>query len=387
MSGRMLPRTLMLLLAALVGAAVPARAQEAPEVQWRNDYGSARKEAQEKKLPLVLDFVTRTCIHCNNMDKTTFRDPRIVSLLNERFIPLKVDGEAQANLTQALGISLFPTLVLAASDGKILHPPLVGYQEAGVFHEHLLRVLANSAEPDWMLRDHQLALKAVQTKDYARAITTLRRIVEDGKARPIQVSSHKTLQELESLGQERLQRAKEMFERGQVVEAMEAINDTIRQFPGLQVAREGSDMLARAAQSPELRNQQRSKRAKELLAQAQEFYKAKDYVPCLDRLEILMTSYGDLNEGQEASQISSNIKNDPDSLQAACETLSERLSNLYLAQADSWLRKDQPERARGCLQKVVQSFPGSRQAESAQIRLGQLAGIPARQIDAVSNKQ
>src|SRR5262245_17732120 len=130
-------KKLVLLLAALGGYATPLVAQEAAEVQWRTDYALARQEAQQKKLPIVLDFVTRTCVHCKNMDLTTFRDPRIVALMNERFIPLKIDGEVEARLSQALGINLFPTLVLAGADGKILHPPLIGYQEAGVFHEHL----------------------------------------------------------------------------------------------------------------------------------------------------------------------------------------------------------------------------------------------------------
>src|SRR5262245_53906621 len=101
-----LSRNLVILLAALGGFAAPSLAQEAPEVQWRTDYALARKEAQDRKLPIILDFVTRTCVHCKNMDLSTFRDPRIVALMNERFIPLKVDGEVDVRLSQALGINL-----------------------------------------------------------------------------------------------------------------------------------------------------------------------------------------------------------------------------------------------------------------------------------------
>lgn len=381
----------MLLLLGLFGWLPSlASAQEAgvPEIRWRYDYNVARKEALEKKLPIVIDFYTKICFYCTKMDMTTFRDPRVAGLINERFIPLKLDGDIEKNLTTFLGINAFPTFVLAGSDGKILHPPLVGYQDAPVFFEHLQRVLANNSEPDWMLRDHQLAVKLIQGKEYARAIGTLRRIVEDGKARPVQTASLKLLQDLEGLGQERLGKAKDLVAKGQLVEAMESVNDTLRIFPGLQVTRDGTELLARISQAPEMRNQQRGKRAQELLAQAQEFYKLKDYIPCLDRCEVLMASYGDLAEGAEASQISTAIKADPEWLQSACEVLGDRLGNLYLALADSLLRKGQPDRARFYLERVVRSFPGTRQAESAQIRLGQLAGMPARRvdIDAASNR-
>jgi tetratricopeptide (TPR) repeat protein len=248
--------------------------------------------------------------------------------------------------------------------------------------------LANVSEPDWMLREHQLALKAIQTKEFPKAIASLRRILEDGKARPVQVTSQKLLMDLEGLGQERLARAKDLFDRGQIPEAVDALNDTLRTFPSLQVAKDGNDMLTRISQSAEMRNQTRNKRAQELLAQAQEFYKLKDYIPCLDRIEILMASYGDLTEGQEASQISANIKSDPEWLQSACEVMGDRLGNLYLSLAESLLRKGQPDRARFYLERVVRSFPGTRQAESAQIRLGQLAGMPARrvEIESVNNR-
>src|SRR5688572_3324813 len=100
MSGHRLLWKLVMLLGALGNCAAPGFAQEGTftEVKWRLDYNIARKEALERKLPIVIDFVTKTCFHCNRMDATTFRDPRIVSLMNERFIPLKMDGDVEVNL-------------------------------------------------------------------------------------------------------------------------------------------------------------------------------------------------------------------------------------------------------------------------------------------------
>src|SRR4051812_46092581 len=72
-------------------SAPPAPA--APEIQWRHDYAAALKEAQDKNLPLVIDFGTVNCYWCKKLDESTFRDARIVRALNDRFVPLKVDGE------------------------------------------------------------------------------------------------------------------------------------------------------------------------------------------------------------------------------------------------------------------------------------------------------
>src|SRR5262249_43142180 len=126
----------------LVAAALLARSASAQEIEWREDYNAARREAQERGLPLVLDFSTENCFWCKKLDDTPFRDPLVAPLLRERFIPLKVDAQRNAALTEALRIQSFPTVVLAAPDGKILGT-LEGYTEAGRFHEQLQRALAS----------------------------------------------------------------------------------------------------------------------------------------------------------------------------------------------------------------------------------------------------
>src|SRR5689334_21412720 len=99
---------------------VSAAVAPAQSVTWRYDYAAARREAQEKGRPLVLDFITDNCFWCTKLDTTTFQDPSVASLLNDKFVPLKVHAAQNAALTEALRIQLFPTVVLASPDGKIL---------------------------------------------------------------------------------------------------------------------------------------------------------------------------------------------------------------------------------------------------------------------------
>ncbi|MFO0865309.1 MAG: DUF255 domain-containing protein [Gemmataceae bacterium] len=357
------------------------------KIAWRSDYQTARKESQEKNRPLVIDFFTDPCPWCVKMDTTTYADPAIVALLNEKFIPLKVHGGTETKLAAALQIASYPTTVFAGPDGKILGTE-VGYREPARFSELLQRLGASQAAPDWMLRDLNLAQKWVGQGEYGRAIYALKTIVEEGKGRPAATEAYKLLQLVEGKAAERLAKAREMQEKGQGTEAIAFLTETISMFPGIQASRDASDMLtsfakAQAAnvQTAEQKNAARLKRAGELMTQARDFYKGKEYLLCLDRCEILVAGYSDMTEGQDAFVLISEIRANPEWMQAAADTLSDRLGGVYLALADTLLKKGQPQRAEFYLQRVVHSFPGTRQAESAQIRLAQLQGLPTRRVD------
>lgn len=88
------------------------------QVKWRHDYAAARREAKETNRPMVLDFGTKSCFWCKKLDGSTFRDATVVKEMNERFIPIKIDAEEQAQLATTLGIESFPTLLFAAPDGR-----------------------------------------------------------------------------------------------------------------------------------------------------------------------------------------------------------------------------------------------------------------------------
>lgn len=352
--------------------AVPGLAQE---VQWRHDYNSARKEAVERAKPLLLDFGTENCFWCKKLDASTFRDPAVAGLLNERFVPLKIDATRDAALADLLRIHSYPTLVLAAADGKILGT-LEGFQDAPTLYEQLRRVLVAVSSPDWMTRDYQEAVKAVAASDIPRAVALLKTLVEDGQERPVQVQGRQLLQDLERQAADRLAQARTLEQKGQPNDAAALLTEVQRQFMGTRAAAEAGQMLTSLTTKPELRNELRNRRARELLAQAREDYRAQQYLCCLDRCEALANGYMDLLEGAEALQLAEEIKNNPEWMQQVCEGLTTRLGNLYLAQAESWLKKGQPQQAVQCLERVLQACPGTRQAEAAQSRLGQIQGRP-----------
>jgi len=113
-------------------------------VQWRSDYNTARREATEKGLPLFLDVGTEECYHCRRLDQSTYRDRAVAKLLNERFVPLKINANREPALAQVLRIQAYPTLIFAGPDGKIMGM-VEGYLEAPRLAEHLNPPLATAA--------------------------------------------------------------------------------------------------------------------------------------------------------------------------------------------------------------------------------------------------
>ena len=120
-----------------------ASSLQAEEIQWRADYAAARQEARESNRPLLMDFGTANCTWCKKLDASTFRDPAVIKQINEQFIAVKVDADKSRELTTALNIDSFPTLVFAAPDGKILGMQK-GFVEAAAFNQQLRHAHADS---------------------------------------------------------------------------------------------------------------------------------------------------------------------------------------------------------------------------------------------------
>src|SRR4051794_38233320 len=86
---------------ALCLLAVAAARLGAADVEWRTDYARALAEATEKGRPLLVDMGTENCYWCKQLDLRTFIDPDLTKLLNERCVPLKVDGSKNDYLVKA----------------------------------------------------------------------------------------------------------------------------------------------------------------------------------------------------------------------------------------------------------------------------------------------
>jgi thioredoxin-related protein len=118
-----------------VAEPVPQEKKSTPEeqkpagVQWRTDYNAARKEAVERKRPILIFFWKDSALVCAKLMRAISEHAELTKFLNSRMIPLRINGPEEGVLADRLQISLYPTIIFADSDGKIRETH-IGYIEA-----------------------------------------------------------------------------------------------------------------------------------------------------------------------------------------------------------------------------------------------------------------
>jgi len=99
------------------------------DIKWFEAESEARKIAKQKNLPIFVDFAAEWCEACHVIEKQVFTDPRVISELNNHFIPLRIDvtesNETNENILQKFGVLSLPTLVFIDPNGKILENPRI----------------------------------------------------------------------------------------------------------------------------------------------------------------------------------------------------------------------------------------------------------------------
>jgi thioredoxin-related protein len=130
----------------------------------------------------------------------------------------------------------------------------------------------------------------------------------------------------------------------QALQKMPAPHKPIQEPPAPQVA------------SP---NAEKQARARELLRLARQDYEERCYMACLERCRLVTSSYGYLEEAEEARQLAQRITGDHATWQRTCARLSDSLGELYLKEAQTLLAAGKVEEGRGYLDRVLQVCPHS----------------------------
>jgi thioredoxin-related protein len=89
------------------------------EIQWHSyDEGMARGKFEKKKI--FLHFTADWCFYCGVMENEAFKDPGIISSLNENFIPIKVDYDKETETANFYRVQGLPDTIFIAEDGQII---------------------------------------------------------------------------------------------------------------------------------------------------------------------------------------------------------------------------------------------------------------------------
>jgi thiol:disulfide interchange protein len=100
-------------------------------------------QAQKESKPIVLDFFAEWRAPCQKMEKTTFIDERVKTLLR-RCVFLRIDTDEQPEISRRMNVEGLPDIRFVTPDGKVVKQ-LRSYQDAESFAEELGRFLQSLA--------------------------------------------------------------------------------------------------------------------------------------------------------------------------------------------------------------------------------------------------
>lgn len=228
-----------------------------------------------------------------------------------------------------------------------------------------------------MLEEFKRASQAVARSEFSRAVPLLKSLTEDQGKLPAQVKAAEMLRDVEKQAADRMVLLKEAMGKDQVPEAIRLAEDLVRRFEGTSSASEAAPLLGALGTRLNERERERMKGARALLDAAREDSRAAQWLPCLLRCEELIARFSELPECTEASDLANQIKNNPERMQQVCDGLPDVLSLVYLATAETKIKKGEPQQAMFLLERILQAFPNSKHAEQAQVRLSQIQGPPS----------
>ncbi len=96
------------------------RPNRASEILWQPWSEEAFGRAQEENRPILLSLSAVWCHWCHVMDETTYSDPDIIRLINQEFIPVRVDQDVRPDINLRYNMGGWPTTAVLTPAGDVL---------------------------------------------------------------------------------------------------------------------------------------------------------------------------------------------------------------------------------------------------------------------------
>lgn len=98
----------------------PTQSEEQSKIQWLlwGEEAFQRAEAEDKLI--LMDLTALWCHACHVMEETTYADPDIIAMLNDRFVPIRVDTDLRPDIEARYRKGGWPTTSILLPTGEIL---------------------------------------------------------------------------------------------------------------------------------------------------------------------------------------------------------------------------------------------------------------------------
>ena len=69
---------------------------------------------------MLLSISATWCHWCHEMDRTSYSDPAVVSLINDRFVPVRVDADERPDINERYNLGGWPTTAFLTPEGDVI---------------------------------------------------------------------------------------------------------------------------------------------------------------------------------------------------------------------------------------------------------------------------
>ncbi len=90
------------------------------EIQWRDWGNEALSQAEREDRLILLDLTAPWCHWCHVMDRTTYSNQEIIRFVNDRFVPIRVNGDQRPDIQDRYLLGGWPTTAFLLPDGRML---------------------------------------------------------------------------------------------------------------------------------------------------------------------------------------------------------------------------------------------------------------------------
>jgi uncharacterized protein YyaL (SSP411 family) len=138
------------------------RPNRASEINWRSWSESAFAEAREKNKPVLLAISAVWCHWCHVMDETSYSVPDIIKVINDRYVPVRVDNDERPDVNRRYNMGGWPSTVFLTPEGEIIHggtyvPPDQMWQAV------------NGVDEVWSTKHEEIAARVAELREQEAA--------------------------------------------------------------------------------------------------------------------------------------------------------------------------------------------------------------------------
>lgn len=90
------------------------------QIAWRSWGSRSFDEARTEEKPVLLSISASWCHWCHVMDRTTFSDRDVAALINEAYVPVRVDTDVRPDVNARYNMGGWPTVAILDHDGHAL---------------------------------------------------------------------------------------------------------------------------------------------------------------------------------------------------------------------------------------------------------------------------